>query len=838
MNFTCLPKTWSKIVIALSFTCIFSAPILAQQCGFEGTNVFALNVHLSNKSELIKGLKIYLVNENNEPYLTETRIYDKSKKKYGTRYDTLFFWDNLKAKKHKNTNDKYRKYYLQGAGESYVILIPESQNYFERGTFSPVYRARIVDIDGTKNGGYFTTRVVRLDYAQSANVCNSGILDYPPSQRPNPTRIKSINGGSFVPMDINLSYLSPLIADTGIVKHMYRTKRDTLRNIKGEDSLFAIREIEIKNYRTLIPVQKIVFPEKFWCGNVLIENLPEYYDFYNNNPRDVKDFRILVENKKGDDNRFHKRYLNYVYSENSNRYESDTLLDRYWDVEINTLKKTLTRAVYKKDTLGEIKITYRLFKHGWDIESIEKPTIPKKELPIPRKPELINPSKYCLRWLDMPPQTIRIIEAKANYYETVRDSFRFINSCDHTIYPAEIILIKDLGITMSKSVKPNDTGYVYYKEHVSISPNGITFHERYFKPDEQNLFRLRYFIAGNATQRRNLENDGLEYSAYLPQDSSFKEVLTLDFYRRPRSLGLKAQNDTTHYGNWRFWNEEGKEHYKTFSKKLVCEVQTFESLDKERVSFKAKKNGTWINLSSWPYLSANEVYVSEDMDSLQAFNSKGSNKFKINYKNFGNDNYLNFYLLKKNQYSLSLNGSSFPIELVPNVYRIQPDWVSLQKISNGLYSQDFFIDYFKKKFPDLKQVLHGEFENELLIDLNEMPASERKNTLKQLIKEETIQSIGQLITVPGNRTTFCDRNGQFAMNYNLPYDSVRKIIIGMDMQYHGTINGTGNHHQFTYNHKLIDRSFFDLYNNACKHPDVISGSLNFYFRATLDHQKD
>ncbi len=163
-----------------------------------------------------------------------------------------------------------------------------------------------------------------------------------------------------MPMDVNMSYRPSLIADTGLVKHMYRTKRDTLFNINGNDSLFGIKEIEIKNYRTLIPVQKIVLPKIFWVGNILIENIVEYHDFFGDNPRDVKDFRILVSNTKGIDGQFHKRYLNFVYNEDANHYDSDTAMDNYADVEINKSTGAITRTEYLKDTYGKTKITFRI----------------------------------------------------------------------------------------------------------------------------------------------------------------------------------------------------------------------------------------------------------------------------------------------------------------------------------------------------------------------------------------------------------------------------------------------------------------------------------------------
>jgi hypothetical protein len=234
---------WPLVAILSLF---FISDSLAQQCGFEGLNAFVIDAHLSNEKELIKGLKIYLVNENNEPYVIKTKVFNAKKTRYETRFDTIIFWENTKAKSLKKQEGLYHRFYLKGAGNTYIVSLPEYEDYKEKGTFMPVYRAWIEDVDGKKNGGDFGIRVVSLNYAHSVSICGSGIMHNEPNTHHNPPQIKRIDGGYFMPMDVNMSYRPSLIADTGMVKHMYRTKRDTLFNINGNDSLFGIKEIEIK----------------------------------------------------------------------------------------------------------------------------------------------------------------------------------------------------------------------------------------------------------------------------------------------------------------------------------------------------------------------------------------------------------------------------------------------------------------------------------------------------------------------------------------------------------------------------------------------------------------
>lgn len=839
MNFTFIKlplnrSIFSWLLIAFLILFIISDSI-AQQCGFEGQNAFVIDAHLSNEKELIKGLKIYLVNENNEPYVTKTKVLNAKKTRYETQFDTIIFWGNTKAKSLKKQEGPYHRFYLKGAGNTYIVSLPEYEDYKEKGTFMPVYRAWIEDVDGKKNGGDFGIRVVSLNYAHSVSICGSGIMHNEPNIHHNPPQIKRMDGGYFMPMDVNMSYRPSLIADTGLVKHMYRTKRDTLFNSNGNDSLFGIKEIEIKNYRTLIPVQKIVMPQILWVGNIMIENVVEYHDFFGDNPRDVKDFRILVSNTRGIDGQFHKRYLNFVYNEDANHYDSDKAMDNYADVEINKSTGAITRTEFLTDTYGKTKITYRYTKNKWDLLSIEKPKKPEQNqtfVPTPPKP-----SFSCITWIDEPKKT-KVIHASELYYITLKDTFRFINSCDQSLHLASLIVGHNSDFSYSPSVGAFDTGYVYYQKLLTINPNRIIFHESAIKPDSYNTLNLNYIIVGKNARITKTGDEAKKYCVFAGTDSIFLEVLTVNQMSQPITFGTMAIDDTTRYGNWKLWDSTGNETYKTYSRKVIYSVKIFNGQTLEAVNFKVKKEGAWINLKSWLILDSRHVYISEGMDSLKLYNKMGQNGLKINYKTLADQNYQQIYLIARNQYSISINGFQVPVELIPNLYRVQPDWVGMQKLNNGKYGQEHFLEYFKFKYPRLVSSIQLLYESEVIIDLNRVSDSEKKYRLETLENDEMIQSISQLIELPGSRITFCDRIGTLIMNYNLSYDSVKTIINSFDFKYHGPISGTGNYYQFSYNQKLIDRHFFDIYNKACALPDVISGSLSFYFKAEVDNTKD
>lgn len=827
-----LNNRMKAIILFVLFSLLLIPKVNSQQCGYEGINAFVINVHNRNAQEPVSGLKIYLVNENNEPYIEKVSYYDIRKKTTITRFDTLIFWENLKASKYKKLPQQYHRFYLKGAGNAYLIHLPEIPNYKVLGTDVPIYQARIVDVDGNKNGGYFTTRVIRLNYSHSVNICLSGILHENPNHRPDPGKIKRMDGGYFMPIDIDISYVRSIINDLPPKRYMYRTKTDTIKHKNTRDSLYSIREIEIKNFTTLITVQKIVFPERLWVGGGLILKIPEYGDFYNDNPSDIRDFRVLTQHYKGKDGRFHKKYLHYVYDETTERYSNDTLLDNYEDIEIEPVKG-ITRTVYSSDSIGVITSLYTLINRKWTLKS--QSTV-KRAKSFNQEIIAVDASNVnCLVWVHEFPHKTRVLRANEPYYYFFRDSFTYVNFCN------TIVLLDNKQtntMTFTRRLDAHDTGMVTYKDKISIGPDYISFHNTAINLRGLGRRDLNYIVIGQNLKPQKTREGNLQFWVNKFRDSSFFEVLTLDKDMNPMSFGLMRMNDTTHYGNWRFWDAEGNETYRIYSRRMLLLAKDYDSEAYQKIKAKVKIGDVWQNLPCYDYSEGSLVYLTNQMDSLKVYTTTATNTVKLKYKYYGDENYLQLYLLKADEYALPMNGSEMPVHLMEDKYRIQPDWVVFSKRNKGSYEQSNFIRYFKNTYPEVFSEVDLVFEGELIIDISRMAGIQKRQVLKRMIADSAIYCIAQLIQLPGGRITFGDRSGGLTINYNLSYDSVSTLMKTFGFISHGPITGTGNVYQFVYPSKLMDRSFFDKYSNACKHPDVMSGYLSFYSKVTHDIYKD
>ena len=72
--------------------CFSVVKLYAQSCGFEQFFLFVLDVRTSDHEALASGLKMYLVDEAEQPLLAHVAYEEKGAWKH--RADTLFFWEN------------------------------------------------------------------------------------------------------------------------------------------------------------------------------------------------------------------------------------------------------------------------------------------------------------------------------------------------------------------------------------------------------------------------------------------------------------------------------------------------------------------------------------------------------------------------------------------------------------------------------------------------------------------------------------------------------------------------------------------------------------------------
>lgn len=186
--------TWISLSI---FLMLLSARLSAQQCGWEGLNAFVLDVHTQASREKIKGLKIYLVGEDDKPYFWETRLPPTRREMtWHTEYEPMVFWDNAARRLKMKNSFPPRDVRCVGAEDHYMILINDAS-----ANPPPVYKALIVDIDGPENGGWLQSILVPLDFGRSVNLCQTGFVGHKPDSTSHHSRLCE-DGLPYAPIEI------------------------------------------------------------------------------------------------------------------------------------------------------------------------------------------------------------------------------------------------------------------------------------------------------------------------------------------------------------------------------------------------------------------------------------------------------------------------------------------------------------------------------------------------------------------------------------------------------------------------------------------------------------
>ncbi len=137
---------------------------IAQHCGYDHTALIGVRP-LDQNNQLIKGLRIIMLNENGTPLLVSKEIFKNSQ--YINSYiDTAEFWQNPSptTTDHLKIREEYKRHFMQ-AGQDYILLTV-NKGREEKGRY-----IIIEDIDGEANGGKFNNKIVNVKPEHIQGLC-------------------------------------------------------------------------------------------------------------------------------------------------------------------------------------------------------------------------------------------------------------------------------------------------------------------------------------------------------------------------------------------------------------------------------------------------------------------------------------------------------------------------------------------------------------------------------------------------------------------------------------------------------------------------------------------
>lgn len=802
----------------------------AQQCGYEHLNAFVLNIHAKGSNQKIKGLKIFLVDEHNKPCFSKFEVEPHEMgETWRTEYDTMLFWDNEDKNLSYKGSFPLTNLKCAGAEGYYMILIKEFEAFHSNPGQTPFYQARIVDVDGPANGGYFPTKLVRLPYGRSVNLCKTGFVEHTILNNYYHSKLAE-DGNPYAPVEVILDHEQ--LAEVESVPEdvlSYSTLLDTIRSRFGSDSLYAVRSVVVRSMRNMKILQTIQITKPYYVHAQKVKMILKFGDFYFDNPSTIRDFYLNAGRKKDTFGNELIQQLFYTYDHSNGYFILDTLLSNYNNVEVfDHLKKVVRHSFYVTEDTN-YQYLYQFYRTGWKKTNTWK--TPRKNKTPNQKP---RKTTECLVWLNGREHLLpRYFPGNLDEnFLQVKDTYIFVNNCDDTLRLENINSSSLASFKIPAFVPPHDTAMVYYRENFAFPDNSPLIIERQLvintPGDPFNYCKVVFVISGFHAGIKIIQ-DGKSVIENYPHHYGFlQNELTFDKMGKPVSFGAKIKGRDVKAGRWRYWGENGQETYLIYSKLagITAKSKTSDNTLPCRVSI--RDSFRWKNTETWFYEGCNYFWISPNTDSIRVNTDSAFNFFSVNYAHLNDESKFELMLIDHGDFYIHNGWYNVPLELLPDQYAVFWDWNAISLKEKQQPSTASLYRGLVKKYPGIVSFsVFGKPDHDA-IDLSHLNETQKKQVLQKLIDEEYILKLCQVFRFPPYRPTYCDGQITLTINQFIPGDSIFKLVNRYGFEFSYPVPMSGGVYSFKYTAKLLDLEFFSNFNRLCKITGVISGSLSTY----------
>ncbi|HRS59986.1 MAG TPA: hypothetical protein P5050_12300 [Bacteroidia bacterium] len=812
--------------------------IYPQQCGYEHLNAFVLNIHAKGSNENIKGLRIYLVDENNKPYFSKFEVMPHEMgETWRTEYDTMMFWNN--SDKNIRLKGSYPLSGLRcaGAEDNYLIIIPEYEGFKTNPGQTPFYQARIVDVDGEANGGFFPTKTVRLPYGRSINLCKTDFVNHTISNSPHHSDFCE-GGKIYSPIEIIPDKDQEPMMEESFNRDVfgYTPVFDTLRSRFGDDSLYAVKSVVVRSQREMKVLQVLEIPELYFQQAAKAEYLIKFGDFYNDNHSGIRDFYVKTGHYKDSNGLYYEKKVFFSFNHRTGFFDLDTLLSNYYNVEVFDKLNKIIRNSYQLTPDTIFQYSYQLIDKNWI--KVNTYRTPRKRVVYTSGTENSNnpeKKKEDIIWL-----TGNVHRLKAffpfNQDENVvivKDTFRFINHTDKTLKLEKPYSDNPRIFTLSQEVKPNDTGFVYYTEYLTFPQEYPDIAERILflnNPGYVNQYcKVQFVISGFKAQRIYSKTGKIEKEFYPHVSGKMLYELDFDENGKHTAFGLKMKDSDERQGIWKFWDEKGNLTYTTYSKTIGIQAGNKYSAEHHHCRIAVRENGKWIQPFSWENSQASWCCIKENTDSIRIFTDSSSNTIRIDFFQLNDGSRFQLFLINHGDFFIRQGYYNMALELSPDKYAVVWDRYFIHLDYENKISNDSLMKLLVAKYPGVKSFsVFGRAEHDAL-DLSELSSTKRKEYLEKLSNDRYILKLSQLFRFPPYHAyTYSDGQLTLTINHYMKNDDIYKIVNQFGFGLASPVPMAGGSWTVRYLPKLLDKTFFENFNKLCSDPNVMMGSVSTF----------
>lgn len=827
-------RVYANILVFTVFMLLFQltgTSLYAQQCGYENAYLFVVHVHAPKQTTKIPNLRMYLVDEQDEP--VRVSVSFKENEQWKHRLDTLFFWDNEQAKPEAATKPLLRQKFYHIGGDDLVAVHLNPADLKQPDKY-PIYRLKIAAGYDETTGMAYPSQTIHLPLGKAVNICQNNLHRNVTSTQ----TVFTYDRQPFKPIDITLdasgAETGAIIAPATGLRYALRFDYKAITMRRGGTETYVLNGVKVYDTETGRLHQQLPIPRTTQSSAKESKYIVQFGDFYNRGLTTAKDFSVQLaswrdEQLKG----FRQQLQYYIFDTASNTYVLDTTLSNYKDVFFDEPLKKMRRYDYKVSALSRTAYTYQLENNKWvpidTSETMFEPILFKIKYPSTQFLQVNE------KWHNLPLKaaignTVKLL---------VRDTFWLYNTCDDTLYISKVESAFSHFFSIHNTLPPKQRTPLIFSG--LFSSETMDFDMKYFNcaltlNDGAILgLGLAIPVVSNLATVYYHADSSISYAIANKEKARFTLAVLADANGYLRAMGTVLDRDTNlKVGNWSYFNPGSlSSHDVAYSKSVsLSALDEVSGQPHNRFKVKVWENGSWKHPITDVSNENIRLFVSPATDSIVAYTDTTSYRFAIAYKQLPTYFKKPFYLLRPQESTLKIGDLESPFQLMKDQYaillnpeRIQSAKQTTTKLTNKL------IAALQQQYPKLGTVRISAQQTGISLSL--LDDKEKAKLLQQLVNDSNVAFICQLYGFNHQPTLFyCDT----------------KVIVNIDIADEGqlrrkalrlgytkmTIDDGNNRFWLTYPGKLIDARFFDTFDKLTKEKQVLGAYLNQYREPEFD----
>ncbi len=804
----------------------------AQQCGYDNYYLFVVNVHTKNDAANIPNLKMYLVDENDKPVTADVSYQEDKQWKH--RNDTLFFWDNRRAKEQAGNHPLMRQKFYH-IGDNYVVAFRMDILNLKDPTQYPIYKLKVESGINDLTGNLYANQTFHLPLHKSVRICNNGVTKNFKLSKP----VETMGGKAFEPIEIFLNEEYQKIEGVGeknVLQYAVRFDYYELKETEESVKTYTITGAKIYNTQTGKVHQEIHIPSQSKSIEKESKKIIAFTDFYNRGIEEAKDFSVQIDRWRDLKQMVAREKTNfYLFNPSKKLYELDTALSNYDDVFYYKPLKTMRRYEYLSTDTSRIVNTYQLDKKKWVLfdknETLLRPVPP----PIKYAPK--NCIIFSEKLHKLPLQAVIGENAK----RLIKDTFWLYNGCDEAVNITKVYSFTRDFFSINQTLAP--------KQYTPLIFNGLLqngsfdFDNKSFSCNltlnDNTILQFGITvptISNNATVFYK-KDSSVNYAIAQQQNKRFSNA----FFTYPngnlRAMGSILDGDTSlKVGKWQFYKEGvwGMDEV-VYSKEI-----SLTAFDRDNggqhtnFNIKVLENGKWkqpiIDVGNYK----KSFYITKETDSIIAFTDTTSYGFALPYNKITANIAMQFFLLKPNERTLKIGYYRTPFSVLKNQYTIILNYQKIKVKNRTTYQiTDSILAILQKQYPKIATINVSKHQRG--INLQFLSFEDQYKVIMQLTNDTSIAFVCNLFTVMNkNRITFCN-NEVFVEINTTDIEAFKKQVLALGF---ANIRADMGSNRYGLTHacgKLIDETFFEAFDRLTRNPQVLSAHFNTYHEPELDN---